>query len=102
MIACTFPLNTSQRVWIKVVSDKENTKFEGMVDGGSKLHYNAFEQFRVVVGNAGFVNMALNGKPIDNIGNQGEVRNIIISADTVTAYTLLIPAKNENKSKQKN
>ena len=95
-------LTTSRRVWIKVVSDKSDVKFEGMVDSGSNLIYKAANEFRVVVGNAGSVEMSLDGKPINNIGNQGEVRNIIISPDTVKAFTLLIPSKNENNPEQKN
>ena len=95
-------INTLKRVWVKVVTDKSITKFEGMVNGGRNLLYNASEEFRVVVGNAGSVEMSLDGKPINNIGNPGEVRNIIINPDTVIAYTLLIPSKNENKPQQKN
>ena len=96
-------VNTSRRVWVKVISD-QNVRYEGMVDADSRINYNASKQFRVVVGNAGSVKIAFNGKPIDEetVGKIGEVRNIIISPDTVRAYTIIIPKKDENTSPQTN
>ena len=96
-------INTLNRVWIKVLSDK-NIRYEGMVNANSRLIYNAFKEFRVVVGNAGSVNLALNGKPIneETVGKTGEIRNLVISTDTVRAYTIIVPAKNENKSPETN
>lgn len=94
-------INTSKRVWVKVLSDN-NLRFQGMVDANNKMNYNASKEFRVVVGNAGYVALALNGKPIENIGKMGELRNLIINQDTVKGYTLTPPKKNENKSPSKN
>ena len=96
-------VNTTKRVWVKVVSD-QNVKYEGMVNAESRINYYASKQFRVVVGNAGSVKLAFNGKPIDEetVGKIGEVRNIIISPDTVRAYTIIIPQKDENASPQTN
>jgi len=74
-----------------------------MVNANSRLIYSAFKEFRVVVGNAGSVNLALNGKPIneETVGKTGEIRNLVISTDTVRAYTIIVPAKNENKSQKR-
>ena len=94
-------VKTNQRVWVKVVSDKI-VRYEGMVDANNTSNYYASSGFRVVVGNAGFVQLALDGKQIDNIGEKGEVRNITITADSVRAYTLLIPAKNETEPQPQN
>jgi cytoskeletal protein RodZ len=94
-------VNTNKRVWVKVLSDN-NLRFQGMVDANNKMDYNASKEFRVVVGNAGYVALALNGKPIKNIGKMGELRNLIINEDTVKGYTLTVPKKNENKSPSKN
>jgi cytoskeleton protein RodZ len=94
-------VSISQRVWVKILADNKVLQM-GMVDANSVLNYNAFKEFRVVVGNAGYVKLSFNGKPVQNVGKPGELRNIIINADTVKAYTLSTPVKNENKSPTKN
>lgn len=90
-----------QRVWVKVVTDKI-VRFEGMYQQDEQKYYNGAKEFRVVVGNAGNVQLALNGKNIERIGEKGEIKNLIITADSVKSYTIVIPAKNENKPEQKN
>ncbi len=94
-------VNTLQRVWVKVLSDNK-VRQEGMVDANSKLTYNASKEFRIVVGNAGNVTIALNGKQLKDIGNAGEIRNLVINADTVRAYTLTPPTRNENQTRSQN
>lgn len=96
-------VNTLNRVWVKVLSDK-NLRYEGMVNANENLRYNAAKEFRIVVGNAGSVKLAFNNKPIDEetVGQKGEIRNLIINTDTVKAYTIIIPAKNENESSETN
>ena len=94
-------VNTFQRVWVKVLSDNK-IRQEGMVDANSKLTYNAFKEFRIVVGNAGNVSIEFNGKQLKDIGKAGEIRNLIINADTVRAYTLTPPTRNENQTRSQN
>ncbi len=96
-------VNTLKRVWVKVIADN-NVRSEGMVDANNRSTYRASNDFRVVIGNAGSVQLALNGKPIkaEIVGKQGEIRNLVINADTVKAYTIIIPAKNENQSPKTN
>lgn len=90
-----------QRVWVKVLSDR-NLRFEGMFAQDEQKYYNASKEFRVVVGNAGNVQLALNGKNIEGVGEKGEIKNLILSADTVKSYPIVIPAKNEDKPEKKN
>ncbi len=94
-------VNTLQRVWVKVLSDNK-IRQEGMVDANSKLTYNAFKEFRIVVGNAGNVSIEFNGNQLKDIGKAGEIRNLIINADTVRAYTLTPPTRNENQTRSQN
>jgi cytoskeletal protein RodZ len=94
-------VSVSKRMWVKVLSDNRIRQI-GMADENSVFNFNAYKEFRVVVGNAGYAKLSFNGKPVQNVGKPGELRNIIINADTVRAYTLPPPVKNENKSPTKN
>ena len=82
----------------------QNVRYEGMVDADSKLNYNASKRFRVVLGNAGSVHLTFNGQSIDEetVGKIGEVRNIVIEPDTIRAYTIIIPKKDENNPSETN
>jgi len=94
-------VSISKRMWVKILADNKIRQI-GMADENSVLNFNAYKEFRVVVGNAGYAKLSFNGKPVQNVGKPGELRNIIINADTVRAYTLPPPVKNENKSPTKN
>ena len=73
-----------------------------MVQENQKLLFKAHEEFRVVVGNAGLANITLNNKSIGSIGNLGEIKNIIITEDTIRSYTLTPPTQNEQKPTTEN
>ncbi len=88
---------TLGRVWIKVTSDSKVIQ-EGMVPENQKLSFRAGEEFRVVVGSAGLANISLNNKSIGPLGNIGEIKNIIITEDTIRSYTLTVPSRNEQRS----
>jgi cytoskeletal protein RodZ len=88
-------LSTSARVWVKVLSDNREV-FQRIIDGTQNKSFKAKLEFRVVVGNAGLVDMQLNNKPLKLVGNRGEIRNYIIKKDTVISYLLSAPTRNEN------
>ncbi len=94
-------VSVSKRMWVKILSDNKIRQI-GMADENSVFNFKAYKDFRVVVGNAGYAKISFNGKPVQNVGKPGELRNIIINADTVRAYTLPPPVKNENKSPTQN
>ena len=94
-------VETLGRVWVKVLADGKNVT-QQLYQPNSKLSFSAAKNFNVTVGNAGAVKMLFNNKPIQNIGKQGEIRNIVLFPDTIRYYTIIPPAKNENKSPKKN
>lgn len=94
-------ISTLGRVWIKITGDKKVIQ-EGMVQENQKLLFKAGEEFRVVIGNAGLANITLNNKSIGSIGNLGEIKNIIITEDTIRSYTLTPPSQNEQKPATEN
>jgi transcriptional regulator with XRE-family HTH domain len=94
-------ITTNDRVWLKVLKDNIEV-FRNFRDAKTTLNVRAFKEFRVVVGNAAFVSMKLNNKPLILVGKKGEIRNYIINADTVRSYLINIPKKNEAKPETTN
>jgi cytoskeleton protein RodZ len=87
-------VKTSEIVWIKVLSDGKNI-YQKVVSKDSKLDFKAKEKFSISVGNAGVVKILFNDKEVPNVGNYGEVRNIILTKDLTRYYTV---PRNEKKS----
>lgn len=89
------------RSWVKVSSDGKLIT-QQVYQADSKLNFTASKNFSVTVGNAGLVKLWLNNKPIEKVGKQGEIRNLVITPDTIRYYTIIPPTKNEAKSAKKN
>lgn len=94
-------LNTTGRVWCKIYKDN-NEIFQNIIEADQSITFRAKKEFRVIVGNAGFVSFKLDNKNLDLIHKPGEIRNYIINSDTVKSYLLSVPSKNEKKSPAKN
>jgi cytoskeletal protein RodZ len=69
-IAMTLTVN--QRSWIRVVADGEVVQ-EGILEQGESRFWNAFEAINVRTGNAGGVNLVLNGEDLGPLGEIGQV-----------------------------
>jgi hypothetical protein len=89
-------LLTSARVWIKVTADGKILQ-QQVVQPETKLNYAALKYFSVSVGNAGVVKLFFNEKPVANLGNPGEIRNVFLSPDTIRYLTIAPQPKNEKK-----
>jgi cytoskeletal protein RodZ len=91
---------TTERVWVKVSTDGKIVH-QQVVPANSKMNFAAKKSFSVSVGNAGYVKVFFNNKPVENVGKLGEIRNLFITTDGIKYYTIL-PQKNEKKSPTKN
>lgn len=94
-------LNASARVWVKVLADNKEV-FQSFLNENQNMSFKAMNEFKISVGNAGFISMLLNNKTLSLPGTRGEVRNYIINADTVKSFLLSVPSKNENRSRNQN
>ena len=92
---------TSERVWVKVSSDGK-LKNQQIIQPNTKMLYKAMRNFSVSLGNAGVVKLFLNDKPIQNVSNYGELKNIFITPDSIRYRTIPLPLKNEKESSNKN
>jgi transcriptional regulator with XRE-family HTH domain len=60
-------------VWMSVSSDGVQT-YSGMLEGQQSKELDASRIMRVLVGNAGGLSITLNGKPVPQIGQHGQIR----------------------------
>jgi hypothetical protein len=87
-------------VWVKVSTDGKIVH-QQIVLADSRMNFAAIKSFSLSVGNAGYVKVFFNNKPVENVGKPGEMRNLFITTDGIKYYTIP-PQKNEKKSPTKN
>ena len=68
-------LNASEKTWVSVTVDGK-LLFSGILQPNDRREINAEEKVKVVAGNAGGIDISLNGKNIDSLGPRGQVRTV--------------------------
>ncbi|MBI3607514.1 MAG: helix-turn-helix domain-containing protein [Nitrospirae bacterium] len=63
--------------WVQVTIDGLQQK-EALLQPGEHVTWEAEHDFRLTVGNAGGVSVALNGQPVDSLGPSGRVRTLVL------------------------
>lgn len=71
----TLNLTAVDDTWIKAIIDNKEPREYNLMSG-EKLEMEAYEGFNLLIGNAGGVELKLNGEPIKITGKAGEVVNI--------------------------
>jgi cytoskeleton protein RodZ len=70
-------ISATEKCWISVDRDK-NPIFRKLMLPGEVQVFSAAEKFRIVLGNAGGVQMKVNGRPAKPLGKSGEVIKVFI------------------------
>jgi len=65
-------ISATDTVWILLTIDGDDKK-EMLLNAGETAFYEAYRSMNLVVGNAGGVKLKFNGKPIENLGEKGQV-----------------------------
>jgi cytoskeleton protein RodZ len=68
-------LAAEDAVWVLVRVDGKFA-YTGVIDAGSRKVFDGTKDVQVRLGNAGGINISLNGKPIGSAGPKGQVRNV--------------------------
>jgi cytoskeletal protein RodZ len=68
-------VTATEPVWVRAVSDGKY-QFSGTLEANQTRTVDANESVLLRLGNAGSVNIVLNGKPIGAVGPRGQVRNV--------------------------
>ena len=74
-------------VWIRVVADDSATT-DAIYPRGSVQTWQAKNNFRMRVGNAGAVTLILNGKNLAKIGEQGHIANVLVNREGIAEKQL--------------
>ena len=73
-------ISITAKVWIQAVADGERV-FENIFEAGESTWIAADDSVRLVVGNAGGLTVAVNGKTMPPIGPSGHVRLVVFTPD---------------------
>jgi cytoskeletal protein RodZ len=68
-------LSALEPAWVSVTADGKSA-YVGVLQTNEKKEINASERVKVVAGNAGGIEISLNGHAIDSIGPKGQVRTV--------------------------
>ncbi|MES1261205.1 MAG: DUF4115 domain-containing protein, partial [Acidobacteriota bacterium] len=73
-------LKAKEASWVQVVADGK-TAFTGMLNPNDSREIEADSLVKVTAGNAGGLEISLNGKSLDPLGPSGQVRTVRLTAD---------------------
>jgi cytoskeleton protein RodZ len=71
-------LTANEPVWVSINSDGTHT-YSGTLEGRQIREFGASRKMSVLVGNAGSLDVSLNGKPVGPIGAKGEIRLLVLT-----------------------
>lgn len=77
----TAQVKLTDRAWLKVEADGKKI-YEGVLDKGSAQTWTASKTLKIRSGNAGAVNLSVNQAPAKPLGNLGEVKEIVLDAQS--------------------
>lgn len=80
-------LSAIEPTWLSIIADGRRA-FSGILETADTKVLEAHENVRIRTGNAGGVNVTLNGKALGAIGPRGQVRTVVFTKD---AYEILPP-----------
>lgn len=94
-------LAASEPVWVSVIADGKQA-YVGTLEGGEAKSFEGLERIRMRVGNAGGLQVNLNGKPVGEIGPRGQIRIVEItpSGSQVSAPVKPPPAPADDASEE--
>jgi len=73
---------TRARSWLFVSDSSGRTLFSGQISQGVSKTFTASEQLNLKVGNAGGVDLSVNGKKVDPLGSDGQVVSVSYGVDS--------------------
>ena len=84
-------LAATEKTWLSITSEGRRV-FSGFLEPSQTKTLTGLDAARMTVGNAGGINVLLNGKPIGPIGKSGQVRVVLFTPDNFEVLPLDLPA----------
>jgi hypothetical protein len=83
-------LAATEKTWLSITSEGKRI-FSGFLEPSQTKTLTGLDAARMTVGNAGGINVLLNGKPIGPIGKSGQVRVVVFTPDNFEVLPLDLP-----------
>jgi cytoskeleton protein RodZ len=83
-------LSATEKTWLSITSEGKRL-FSGFLEPSQTKTLTGLDAARMTVGNAGGLEVRLNGKPIGPIGKSGQVRVVVFTPDNFEVLPLAIP-----------
>jgi cytoskeleton protein RodZ len=77
-VAMRVAFTASEPVWVSIKSDGTRA-YTGTIEGQQSKQFDASRKMTVLVGNAGALEISLNGKQVGPIGPRGEIRLLVLT-----------------------
>jgi len=74
-------LAATEDTWVHVTADGR-TVFDGVIRGQESRNVDGKESMRVLIGNAGGLQIEWNGRQLESLGKRGEVRDVMFTRDS--------------------
>ena len=83
-------LSATEKTWLSITSEGKRL-FSGFLEPSQTKTLTGVDAARMTVGNAGGIEVRLNGKPIGPIGKSGQVRVVVFTPDNFEVLPLAPP-----------
>jgi len=84
-------LSATEKTWLSISSEGKRL-FSGFLEPSQTKTLTGLDAARMTVGNAGGIEVRLNGKPIGPIGKSGQVRTVVFTPDNFQVLPAETPA----------
>jgi len=83
-------LSATEKTWLSITSEGKRL-FSGFLEPSQTKTLTGLDVAQMTVGNAGGIEVRLNGKPIGPIGKSGQVRRVVFTPDNFEVLPLELP-----------
>jgi cytoskeletal protein RodZ len=90
-------LAATEKTWLSITSEGKRI-FSGFLEPSQTKILTGIDAARMTVGNAGGINVLLNGKPIGPIGKSGQVRVVLFTPDNFEVLPLDLPVSTPSET----
>jgi len=88
-------LAATEDTWVHVTADGR-TVFDGVIRGQESRNVEGKQNMRVLIGNAGGLQIEWNGRQLESLGKRGEVRDVLFTRDGYRLIEKQPPSDDEN------
>jgi cytoskeletal protein RodZ len=92
-------LAATEDTWVRVTADGRYI-FAGVIKSRQSRSVEGKQNTRVLIGNAGGIQIEWNGRPLGNLGKKGEVRDVLFTRDSYKLIEKASPADEDAKPTQ--